>query len=96
MGVRWGMGPQRGEAGLPGPSEKLVRVNGSDRHWNYSQFSNNSYLLMSCATSSQPCARGGLGAGANSSGKEALQAPGKGAWGQSWEAFPEPPLETGQ
>lgn len=51
---------------------------------------------MSCATSSQPCARGGLGAGANNSGKEALQAPGKGAWGQSWEAFPEPPLETGQ
>lgn len=96
MGVRWGMGPQRGEAGLPGPSEKLVRVNGSDRHWNYSQFSNNSHLLMSCATSNQPCARGWLGAGANNSGKEALQAPGKGAWGQSWEAFPEPPLETGQ
>lgn len=58
------MGPQRGEAGLPGPSEKLVKSKWEGTgHSNYSQFSNNSYLLMSCATSSQPCARGGRGAG---------------------------------
>lgn len=84
MGVRWGMGPQRGEAGLPGLSEKLVRVNGSDRHWNYSQFSNNSYLSPSELRHVKPALLGvGWGAGANNSGKEALQARGKGAWGQS-------------